>query len=108
MGRIQGLFEAGPFNGDSIVKTTEGYVFSLTVSWKGLTVGDIVCQLCNSVDAAGSSDPAKQLVTVYAATANGTWSREWSQGKHFSTGIFYKEGAAGGASGAILAELTAK
>ena len=106
MPRIQGLFEKGPLNGDEQIKALEGYVFSLTVAWKGLTVGDIVCQLQDAT--AATSDPSKHVLTVYAATANGVWSREWTQGKKFDTGIFYKEGAAGGPSGSILAELTAK
>ena len=106
MGRIQGLFEVGPLTESQQVKASEGYVFSITASWKGLTVGDIVCQLLD--DTADNGVANRILVTIYADTANGTWSREWTQGKKFDTGIFYKEGAQGAPSGSILAELTAK
>jgi hypothetical protein len=106
MPRIQGLFEVGPLNGSLQVKAVEGYLFSITTSWKGLTVGDVVCQILDDTADNGAAD--KIVLTVYAATANGTWSREWAQGKRFSTGIFYKEGASGGPSGSILTELTAK
>jgi hypothetical protein len=108
MPRIQGLFERNNLNADAVIKSAPGFVFSFSVTWKGLTVGDIVCQLFDSVDAAGTSDPSKAVVTIYAATANGFAPRDWAQGKEFPTGIFYKEGPNGGGSGAILAELTAK
>ena len=106
MGRIQGLFEKNALSGSEQIKAGPGYVFSISTAWKGLTVGDIVCQLID--DTADNGAAGRIVLTVYAATANGIWSREWAQGKEFPNGIFYKEGAAGGASGAVLTELTAK
>lgn len=106
MGRIQGLFERSALSASEQIKAAPGFLFSLSVSWKGLTVGDIVCQVLD--DTADNGQAERVLLTVYAATANGIWSREWTQGKECVNGIFYKEGAAGGAPGAVLAELTAK
>jgi len=34
----------------------------------------------------------KILFAFAVPTANGTWSREWSQGKAFTVGLFYDEG----------------
>lgn len=106
MPRIQGLSEKGPLTESQQIKAGEGYLFSLSVSWKGLTVGDVVCQILD--DTADNGISNRIILTVYAPTANGVWSREWTQGKYFANGIYYKEGAAGAPSGSILAELTAK
>jgi hypothetical protein len=106
MPRIQGLFEANALNGTAIIKAAPGYVFSLSVSWKGLTIGDIVFQLIDNTTDNG--DPSKTVLTIFANSASGQWQKEWSQGKEFVTGIIYKEGPTGAGAGQTLAELTAK
>lgn len=104
MPRIQGLFESGYLNQSQLIKSGPGYVFSITVGWKGLTVGDIVCILKDAVT--DSANPSDNLVVVIADTANGMWHREWTQGKGFNTGLYYSEGQAAPLN--IHAEVTAK
>lgn len=89
MGRIQGLAETGILTSPVAVKSAEGYVFSITLSWTGATAGDKVYLLDATSD---SGDPADQEVVFVLNDTTGTITREWSQGKHFDTGIFYKEG----------------
>lgn len=85
MPRIQGLTEAGPLTGATLLKTGEGYVFSITIAWKGATVGDMVYLRD------GTSQAGTVLVAFAFPTANGTISREWSNGKKYLTGLFYDE-----------------
>ena len=102
MGRIQGLFEKNNLTASELVKTGKGELHSVTVSWRGATVGDIVCQFID--DTADNGNAGAILVTVIAATANGNFNKEWPQGKAFSTGLFYKEGVVTD----VFSELTAK
>lgn len=103
MPRIQGLVESGVLAADSQVKASEGYVFSITLAWKGLTVGDFIT-LRDSASGVGSGHDE---VVFMVPTANGVFSREWSQGKHFANGIFFNVGpVAGGIQ--VYAELTYK
>ena len=98
MPRIQGLAETGVLTGSQVVKPTEGYVFSITISWTGAAVGDKV----HLRDGDDATDPAE--VTFVFATANGTITREWTQGKKFDTGIYYDEGTAAN----VFTEMTFK
>jgi hypothetical protein len=108
MARIQGLFERNGINTSDVIKACRGELHSISVSWKGLNVGDVVCQVFDSPDAAGTSDPSKIVWRVVADAAGGNASKNWPQGKLCENGIFYQEGAPGGPSGSIIAELTAK
>lgn len=100
MGRIQGLTESGIISADTSVKALEGYVFHLTIAWRGWTAGEF-CTLVDGVDAAGSDE-----VMIVFPTVNGTMELNWAQGKHFSTGIFFNKGAT--AAGSVFAEMTYK
>ncbi len=81
MPRIQGLAEL-PFSADQLVKTGEGYVFSITLAWQGAVAGQAVV-LRDGVD-----NTAAFMVPFIFPTAAGTLSREWANGKKFSTGLF--------------------
>ncbi len=88
MGRIQGLTDTPQvLTQDELLKTGPGFLFSVTIAWRGANVGDLV-YFRDGLDGA-----AKILVAFALPTANGTISREWSQGKKFETGLFYDEGA---------------
>ena len=102
MGRIQGLAESGCLTENQLLKTGEGYVFSVSVSWIGQTVGHY-CLLRDGLD--GTANP---LVPFPFATADGFIRKEWPQGKKFNTGLFYDEGAGGVAPGHIWVEVTFK
>ena len=75
---------------------------SLSVSWIGAAVGQIVCQLID--DTADNGAAEKIVLTVVADTINGNYGKVWPQGKAFANGIFYKEGAVSN----VFSELTAK
>jgi len=96
MGRIQGLAESGCLTENQLLKSVEGYVFSITIGWRGCIAGEY-CLLRD-----GLTGSAKPLVVVPFATANGAITMEWSQGKYFDTGLFYDEGSTGGEVWATL------
>lgn len=102
MGRIQGLFERNNLTGSQQIKGAPGELHSVTVSWKGAAVGDIVAQFID--DTADNGVAGNIMVTVIANTANGIWGKEWPQGKRFDNGLFYKEGVVSD----VFTELTAK
>jgi len=104
MPRIQGLSESGLKTSDTQLKTVDGYVFSITLAWKGLAVGDIAATLRDS--ASGLSAGADEVAFI-VPTANGTIIREWSQGKLFDLGIFLNIGPLP-SGGVVYAELTYK
>ena len=90
MGRIQGLAESGLLTENQLLKTGEGYVFSVSIGFVGVTAGEY----CSLRD--GTDGTAHQLVVFPFATANGFITKEWPQGKKFETGLYYDEGATGG------------
>jgi hypothetical protein len=100
MGRIQGLTEAFLNGTYQVVKSSEGYVFSITLSYKGATAGDIV-RLRDGLDGTGAAE-----VEFTLPAAHGTLTKEWPQGKHFATGIVYDPTVTGG--GTAKAEITYK
>jgi hypothetical protein len=104
MPRIIGLVESGIKTADTQIKTIKGYVFSITLAWKGLGVGDIAATLRDSASglAAGADE-----VAFIVPTANGTMYREWAQGKEFDLGIFLNIGPLP-ANAVVYAELTSK
>jgi hypothetical protein len=104
MPRIMGLVESGIKTSDTQIKTIQGYVFSITLAWKGLVVGDIIATLR---DSAAGIDAGADEVAFIAPTANGTMSREWAQGKEFDLGIFLNIGPLP-ANAIVYAELTTK
>ena len=87
MPRIQGLSESGLLNNNVLLKTGISYVFSVTIAFRGATVGDTLVRLRDGTD---GSAPIE--VVFIAPTANGTLTKEWTQGKEFETGLFYEEG----------------
>lgn len=89
-------------NADTLLKSVEGYVFSITLSWTGATAGDKVYLVDDTQDS--SADPSKHLVVFVLDAANGTYAREWTQGKKFTRGLFYKEGTAAN----VFTEITYK
>jgi hypothetical protein len=86
MGRIQGLTDTRTLTGSQLLKTGEGYVFSITLAWTGAIVGDKV-YLRDGTD--GTAAP---LVVFVLPTANGTLTKEWANGKQFTVGLYYDEG----------------
>lgn len=101
MGRIQGLAESGVLDTNTLLKTGEGYVFSITIAFAGVTAG----QKCFLRDGLNAAAPV-EVAFVFGA-ANGTITKEWPQGKKFDTGIFWDAGA-GDAGDAVIAECTFK
>ena len=99
MGRIQGLAESGIIIADTLLKTGHGYIFHLTLAYKGVSAGEI-CTLIDGVDATGSD-----LEPIVFPAANGTLELNWAQGKEFSTGLFFNKGAT---LGSVFASLTYK
>jgi len=87
MARIQGLIDTPALTGSQLLKTGEGYVFSITIAWTGATVG-AKAYLRDGLD---GTAPTK--VPFVFATANGTITKEWFNGKKFDVGIYYDEGA---------------
>jgi hypothetical protein len=104
MPRITNLRESGVLAADNQLKVHPGDVFSITLCWKGLTVGDLIATLRDSATGVGGGHDE---VVFIAPTANGTFPREWSQGKRFDTGIFFNVGPMP-AGGTVYAELTFK
>lgn len=101
MPRIQGLIESGVLKADTQLSTVPGYVFSITIAWDNATAGEFVYLEDSST---GQALTAKE-VPFCLPTASGTYSREWSNGKLFETGIFLDIGAT---TGQIQVELTYK
>jgi hypothetical protein len=75
-------------------------VVSATVALKGAAVGDAV-YFRDGTDATGTV-----LVPFIFPTANGTITREWLNGKKFSTGLFIDVSPSGGS--AVFVEITYK
>lgn len=99
MSRIQGLTDTPQILTTSeLLKTGEGYVFSITIAWTGGTVGNLI-YLRNGVSGA-----APILVAFALPTTAGTITKEWPQGKKFTIGLYYDEGALANA----LTEITFK
>uniref|UniRef100_A0A6M3IUH9 Uncharacterized protein n=1 Tax=viral metagenome TaxID=1070528 RepID=A0A6M3IUH9_9ZZZZ len=90
MGRIQGLAESGCLTENALLKSVRGEVHSISIGWTGVTLG----QYCLLRD--GVSEAAPALVVFPFATANGFMHKEWPQGKVFTVGLFFDEGATGG------------
>ncbi len=86
MGRIQGLTDTPAFTGSQLLKTGHGYVFSITLAWTGANAGDKVYLRD------GTTGTAQAKVVFVLPTTNGTITKEWPNGKEFTTGIYYDEG----------------
>lgn len=80
------------------MKSSSGFVFSITLAWTGGAAGNIVYLRD------GSNGVAPIEVAFVLDAANGTITKEWPQGKEFENGIFYDEGAASN----VLVEMTYK
>lgn len=100
MPRIQGLFEFES-QADLLVKSAPGEMHSITIAWKGCTAGDFVL-LRDGTTIAGTTK-----ATFIFPTTDGTITKEWPQGKVFSTGIFLDKGGVK-AGGFVFVEGTAK
>jgi len=100
MGRIPNLFEFSSAV-DLLIKGAPGEMHSITIAWKGCAAGDFVL-LRDGVTIAGSA-----IVTFIFPAAQGTITKEWPQGKFFSTGIYLDVGAIAG-GGIVRVEGTAK
>ena len=99
MGRIQGLAETTQvLTASQLIKTGEGYIFSITIAYHGATAGNLVYLRD------GITGTAKILVCFAIPAAAGTITKEWPQGKKFETGLYYDEGAAAN----CLTEMTYK
>ena len=98
MPRIQGLTELYLTNSQQ-VKSEEGYVFSVTIAFNGVTAGQR-CYLRN-----GSGGAATIAVPFTFGAAQGTITKEWTQGKHFASGIYWDAGP-GDAGDNVFIELT--
>lgn len=97
MGRIQGLSEVY-LTGDTLLKSGPGYLFSITIAWSGGTAGNKII-IRDGTD--GTGTPAIPFVI---GAENGTFSREWFNGKAFENGIYVDFQG----SGYIEAEVTFK
>jgi hypothetical protein len=86
MPRIQGLVDTLALTGSEVLKSVEGYVFSITFAWEGATAGQKV------YFRDGSDVTASARIVLIVPTANGTITKEWPNGKKFDSGIFYDEG----------------
>jgi hypothetical protein len=80
----------GLVTADTLVKTGEGYLFSISLAYKGVTAGEI-CTVIDGLTVAGDD----KLVFVFPA-ANGVVQLLFPEGKYFSTGIFFNKGATAG------------
>lgn len=100
MGRIPSLFEFFSTT-DLLIKGAPGEMHSITIAWKGCAAGDLVV-LRNGVTIAGAA-----CVPFIFPAAQGTITKEWPQGKVFSTGIYLDIGAIAG-GGIVYVEGTAK
>lgn len=97
MPRIANLAESGIKTADTAIKSAPGYVFSLTLAYKGVTAGEF-CTLIDGLDVSGSD-----AVPIVFPAANGVLQLAWAQGKAFSTGIFFNKGAT---TGSVWVEMT--
>lgn len=75
------------------IKSAPGELHSLTISWRGATAGDIIAYFLDATSDT-SGNPATHKVVIIAGDTNGTFAKEWPQGKRFDEGIYYKEGMA--------------
>ena len=99
MKREANLAESALLTVDGVVKSGLGYVYSITIAWRNCAAGDR-CTLQNAVAAGGTS-----LVAFCFPTTSGTITKEWPEGKEFSTGIYWNQSILP-AGGAIWTELT--
>lgn len=81
MPRIQGLTEFF-ITASQLIKTGDGYLFSVTISFVGSTIGNKI------VLRDGLDGTAVALASFVIPTANGTITKEWSNGKAFATGLY--------------------
>jgi hypothetical protein len=84
------LIESGIKTSDTLIFTGEGRVYSITLAFQGVTVGEF-CTLVDGLTVAGHDE-----VAFVFPTANGTITKEWPHGKLFETGIFFNKGATAG------------
>ncbi len=94
MPRIQGLTELF-FSGDTQVKTVRGEIHQITVTQVGGAAGQQVV-LRNGSDGTG-----QPLATFVFSGTNGTITKEWPQGKAFTSGLFIDVQGAGVVQGDI-------
>lgn len=87
------MAESGVLTGAQLIKNAPGYVFTMEISWRDATVGQILCYLLDSTSDTSADQGTHEIPALMADTANGFRQFTWAQGKQFETGIFYKEGA---------------
>jgi hypothetical protein len=92
MPRIQGLAELF-FSGDTLVKSAKGEIHQITITQVGGAAGQQVV-LKDGTNAAGTP-----LATFVFSGTNGTLTKEWPQGKAFTTGLFIDVQGAGTVQG---------
>lgn len=92
MGRIQGLSESGLLLQDTQLKDSKGYVFSITIGFAGITLGE---HLTLRDSSNGLASGHNEVAFAYS-TANGTIVKEWANGKEFDNGIFLNIGPTAG------------
>jgi len=80
----------GLLTADTLIKGASGYLFSLTLSYTGVSAGER-CTIVDGTDVTGTDE----VVVVFPA-AHGTIQLLWPEGKEFATGIFYNKGATAG------------
>lgn len=86
MGRIANLKDsATPYTGSAVLKSADGYLFSVTIAWKGGIAG----QELSFKD--GADGDANVIVPIILESAAGTLQLNWANGKQFKTGLFYSE-----------------
>ena len=90
--------ESGLVTADTLIKSGQGFVYSITLAYKGVSAGEIVT--LNDLAALGTTNDT--VVFVFPG-ANGTFHFEWPKGKKFQNGIVFNKGATGGS---VYAELT--
>ena len=89
MGRIANLKDlATPLTGSGVLKEAEGFLFSVTIAWKGGIAG----QELSFKD--GVDNNANVIVPIILDASEGTLQLKWANGKKFSTGLFYSEESA--------------
>lgn len=79
--------------GSSQLKAVPGYVFSVTVAWEGVTLGET---MWIRDTASAEVTPSNIRIPIAYPTANGTLHLEYAQGKYFANGIYFDKGATGG------------
>lgn len=77
----------GLVTADTLIKTGEGYLHNITLAYRGVTAGEF-CTFVDGLDATGTDE-----VMIVFPAANGTFPKEWPEGKAFATGIFFNKGA---------------